>query len=160
MIRRTRRGSRDVVNRCKTHSGMLPRVPDAGSVGCRQPLGCGRNGPEQMAGWATWAMASVRAQSARTRHRPRKGSRKGRRNMVFVLDKRKKPLMPCSEKRARLLLKRGRAGIHVGPVAVRACGSFRVGKADGMRVEILSPASAGRWIMGIRKEGAAPPPQA
>lgn len=28
---------------------------------------------------------------------------------VFVLDKHKKPLMPCSEKRARLLLERGRA---------------------------------------------------
>src|SRR5579875_281427 len=32
--------------------------------------------------------------------------------MVFVLDKRKKPLMPCSEKRARLLLERGRARVH------------------------------------------------
>jgi len=31
---------------------------------------------------------------------------------VFVLDKRKKPLMPCSEKRARMLLSRGRARIH------------------------------------------------
>ena len=31
---------------------------------------------------------------------------------VFVLDKRKRPLMPCSEKRARLLLKRGRARVH------------------------------------------------
>jgi len=31
---------------------------------------------------------------------------------VFVLDKRKRPLMPCSEKRARLLLERGRARIH------------------------------------------------
>ncbi|MCR1344751.1 RNA-guided endonuclease IscB, partial [Acidithiobacillus ferrooxidans] len=31
---------------------------------------------------------------------------------VFVLDKRKKPLMPCSEKRARLLLERGRARVH------------------------------------------------
>jgi 5-methylcytosine-specific restriction endonuclease McrA len=31
---------------------------------------------------------------------------------VFVLDCRKKPLMPCSEKRARLLLKRGRARVH------------------------------------------------
>ena len=28
---------------------------------------------------------------------------------VFVLDKQKRPLMPCSEKRARLLLERGRA---------------------------------------------------
>lgn len=32
--------------------------------------------------------------------------------MVFVLDKRKRPLMPCSEKRARLLLQRGRAVVH------------------------------------------------
>jgi 5-methylcytosine-specific restriction endonuclease McrA len=32
--------------------------------------------------------------------------------MVFVLDKRKKPLMPCSEKRARLLLARRRAVVH------------------------------------------------
>jgi hypothetical protein len=28
---------------------------------------------------------------------------------VFVLNKNKQPLMPCSEKRARLLLERGRA---------------------------------------------------
>jgi hypothetical protein len=28
------------------------------------------------------------------------------------LDRRKKPLMPCSEKRARLLLERGRARVH------------------------------------------------
>lgn len=32
--------------------------------------------------------------------------------MVFVLDKHKKPLMPCSEKRARQLLERGKAVIH------------------------------------------------
>src|SRR5437773_9713893 len=32
--------------------------------------------------------------------------------MVFVLDKRGKPLMPCSEKRARLLLVRRRAVVH------------------------------------------------
>ncbi|MYL24782.1 HNH endonuclease [Halomonas alkaliantarctica] len=31
---------------------------------------------------------------------------------VFVLDKQKQPLMPCSEKRARLLLERGRAVVH------------------------------------------------
>ena len=31
---------------------------------------------------------------------------------VFVLDKRKCPLMPCGEKRARLLLERGRARVH------------------------------------------------
>jgi 5-methylcytosine-specific restriction endonuclease McrA len=39
---------------------------------------------------------------------------------VFVLDKRGKPLMPCSEKRARLLLKRGRARVHrVIPFVIR-----------------------------------------
>src|SRR5919199_2080094 len=31
---------------------------------------------------------------------------------VFVVDKRKKPLMPCPEKRARSLLERGRAVVH------------------------------------------------
>lgn len=40
--------------------------------------------------------------------------------MVFVLDKHKKPLMPCSEKRARLLLKKGRAVVHrVEPFTIR-----------------------------------------
>lgn len=39
---------------------------------------------------------------------------------VFVLDKSGKPLMPCSEKRARLLLERGRARIHrVLPFVIR-----------------------------------------
>ena len=40
--------------------------------------------------------------------------------MVFVLDKRKKPLMPCTEKRARLLLERGRAVVHkMAPFTIR-----------------------------------------
>jgi 5-methylcytosine-specific restriction endonuclease McrA len=39
---------------------------------------------------------------------------------VFVLDKQGKPLMPCSEKRARLLLKRGRARVHrITPFVIR-----------------------------------------
>lgn len=39
---------------------------------------------------------------------------------VFVLDTNKKPLMPCSEKRARLLLKRKRAVIHrMEPFTIR-----------------------------------------
>ncbi|MDP2129217.1 MAG: RNA-guided endonuclease IscB [Pseudohongiella sp.] len=32
---------------------------------------------------------------------------------VFVLDKRKRPMMPCTEKRARLLLSRGNAVVHL-----------------------------------------------
>lgn len=40
--------------------------------------------------------------------------------MVFVLDRSGKPLMPCSEKRARLLLARGRARVHrVLPFVIR-----------------------------------------
>ncbi len=39
---------------------------------------------------------------------------------VFVLDKHKKPLMPCTEKRARLLLERRRAVVHkMSPFTIR-----------------------------------------
>ena len=39
---------------------------------------------------------------------------------VFVLDRNSKPLMPCTEKRARLLLERGRARVHkVMPFTIR-----------------------------------------
>lgn len=39
---------------------------------------------------------------------------------VYVLDKQGHPLMPCSEKRARLLLNRGRARVHrVVPFVIR-----------------------------------------
>jgi 5-methylcytosine-specific restriction endonuclease McrA len=44
---------------------------------------------------------------------------------VFVLDKRKKPLMPCSEKRARLMLERGRARVHrMVPFTIRLVDRF------------------------------------
>lgn len=43
---------------------------------------------------------------------------------VFVLDRHHRPLMPRSEKRARLLLERGR-------VAVRATGSFNIQTPTG-----------------------------
>jgi len=40
--------------------------------------------------------------------------------MVFVLDRHKKPLMPCTPKRARLLLQRGQAVVHrVAPFVIR-----------------------------------------
>ncbi|MBK1649147.1 RRXRR domain-containing protein, partial [Rhabdochromatium marinum] len=39
---------------------------------------------------------------------------------VFVLDKQKRPLMPCTEKRARLLLERGRAVVvRLAPFTIR-----------------------------------------
>jgi 5-methylcytosine-specific restriction endonuclease McrA len=52
--------------------------------------------------------------------------------MVFVLDRRKKPLMPCSEKRARLLLERGRAVVHrLHPFTIRL--RDRVREASGLQ---------------------------
>ncbi len=43
--------------------------------------------------------------------------------MVFVLDRHKKPLMPCTEKRARQLLERGRAVVHkMAPFTIRLKG--------------------------------------
>ena len=39
---------------------------------------------------------------------------------VFVVDRHQKPLMPCSEKRARKLLARGRARVHrLMPFSIR-----------------------------------------
>jgi hypothetical protein len=46
---------------------------------------------------------------------------------VFVLNKQKNPLMPCSERHARLLLERGRAVIaHRYPFTIRL--KVRVGR--------------------------------
>jgi hypothetical protein len=40
--------------------------------------------------------------------------------IVFVLDKRKKPLMPCTNKRASKLLDKGRARVHkLIPLTIR-----------------------------------------
>jgi 5-methylcytosine-specific restriction endonuclease McrA len=47
------------------------------------------------------------------RYKTRKGIYWSFWKMVFVLDKRKRPLMPCSEKRARKLLDSGRARVHL-----------------------------------------------
>jgi 5-methylcytosine-specific restriction endonuclease McrA len=55
---------------------------------------------------------------------------------VFVLDKRKKPLMPCSEKRARQLLEKRRAVVHrLYPFTIRL--KVRVGgTAQPVRIKI------------------------
>ena len=48
--------------------------------------------------------------------------------MVLVLDMLKHPLMPCSEKRARQLLERGRAVVHqMGPFTIRVKGRVPAG---------------------------------
>lgn len=71
---------------------------------------------------------------------------------VFVLDKHKAPLMPCSEKRARLLLDRGRAAVvSVYPFAIRL--KDRVG-GDIQKVKIkLDPGSKETGIAVVRVSG-------
>ena len=71
---------------------------------------------------------------------------------VFVLDKRKQPLMPCSEKRARKLLDRGRAVVvRVHPFTIRL--KDRVG-GDTQPVRIkLDPGSRTTGVALVR-EGA------
>lgn len=73
---------------------------------------------------------------------------------VFVLDKRKKPLMPCSEKRARLLLTRGRAVVvRVYPFTIRL--KDRIGgQSQPVRLK-LDPGSQVTGVALVREEGAA-----
>lgn len=72
---------------------------------------------------------------------------------VFVLDKKKKPLMPCSEKRARLLLERGKARVHrMYPFTIRL--TERVdGDRQPVRVKI-DPGSKVTGVAVVREEGA------
>jgi len=74
---------------------------------------------------------------------------------VFVLDKHKKPLMPCSEKRARLMLERGRARVHrLHPFTVRLVDRVA---ADSVLQPIavkLDPGSKTTGIAAVREGGA------
>lgn len=72
---------------------------------------------------------------------------------VFVLDKRKKPLMPCSEKRARLLLERGRARVHrLAPFTIRLVDrTVEQSVLQPVRVK-LDPGSRTTGIALVREE--------
>ncbi len=75
--------------------------------------------------------------------------------MVFVLDKRKKPLMPCSERRARILLSRGRAVVHrLYPFTIRL--KDRVveeSELQPIRLKI-DPGSKHSGVALVREDGA------
>jgi hypothetical protein len=99
---------------------------------------------------------------------------------IPVIDKRKRPLMPCSEKRARLMLERGRAVVvgnypftirlrdRVGGktqpvriktdpgsnVAVRSRGSFNIGSVQDVSAKYCAPISRGDGY-GYNQEDAA-----
>ncbi len=70
---------------------------------------------------------------------------------VFVLDKKKKPLMPCSEKRARLLLERKKAVVHrMAPFTIRL--KERIGgETQPVRVK-LDPGSKTTGLAVVREE--------
>jgi hypothetical protein len=70
---------------------------------------------------------------------------------VFVLDRSGKALMPCSEKRARLLLERGRARVHrVVPFVIRLV-DRRVNTSDMQPLRIkLDPGSKATGLALVR----------
>ncbi len=71
---------------------------------------------------------------------------------VFVLDRKKKPLMPCSEKRARLLLSRGRARVHkMYPFTIRLVDRAR-GQVQPLQIKI-DPGSKQTGIAIVREAG-------
>lgn len=71
---------------------------------------------------------------------------------VFVLDKHGKPLMPCTEKRARLLLQRGRARVHRAvPFVIRLVDRTRA-DSDLQPVRVkLDPGSKTTGIAVVRE---------
>ncbi|MER3429279.1 MAG: hypothetical protein C4334_14545 [Pyrinomonas sp.] len=72
--------------------------------------------------------------------------------MVFVLDKRKRPLMPCTEKRARLLLRRGRAVVHwLHPFTIRL--KDRLLEESGLQPVGLKLDPGSKGAGGWRKRG-------
>ena len=85
------------------------------------------------------------------RPKARKGITKEKQLAVFVLDKHKKPLMPCSEKRARLLLEGKKAVVHrMAPFTIRL--KDRVGgETQPVRIKI-DPGSKTTGIVVVREE--------
>jgi uncharacterized caspase-like protein len=73
---------------------------------------------------------------------------------VFVLDRSGKPLMPCSEKRARLLLARARARVHrVMPFVIRLVDrEARACARQALRIK-LDPGSKVTGIALVREAG-------
>lgn len=73
---------------------------------------------------------------------------------VFVLDKRGKPLMPCTEKRARLLLERGRARVHrVVPFVIRLKDRLAEASVFQALAVKIEPGSRATGLALVRESG-------
>ncbi len=71
---------------------------------------------------------------------------------VYVLDTAGKPLMPCSEKRARLLLERGRARVHrLAPLVIRLVDRRQVDSAMQPLTLKLDPGSRFTGLALVRE---------
>ncbi len=75
--------------------------------------------------------------------------------MVFVLDRHKHPLMPCTEKRARLLLSRGQAVVHRrAPFTIRLRTRTRAESAvQPVRLKLDPGSKVTGWAV-LREDGA------
>jgi 5-methylcytosine-specific restriction endonuclease McrA len=77
--------------------------------------------------------------------------------MVFVLDREKRPLMPCSEKRARHLLHRGRAVVHrLQPFTIRLKDRLAEGSCCQPIVLKVDPGSKTTGMALVREERVSP----
>ncbi len=71
---------------------------------------------------------------------------------VFVLDKRKRPLMPCTNRRARVLLRRGRARVHkLYPFTIRLVDRYVEDSVLQDLTVKLDPGSKGTGIALVRE---------
>ncbi|MBI2571474.1 MAG: HNH endonuclease [Candidatus Schekmanbacteria bacterium] len=76
--------------------------------------------------------------------------------MVFVLDKRKRPLMPCTEKRARKLLAAGRARVHrLYPFTIRLVDRVLEHRVVAPLRLKLDPGSRTTGVAIVREDGPA-----
>ena len=81
--------------------------------------------------------------------------------MVYVLDKRKKPLMPCSLKHARQLLDRGRARVHKRcPFTIRLVDRFEEDSVLQPLTLKIDPGSKTTGMTLVREAGPKAEPRA
>jgi hypothetical protein len=74
--------------------------------------------------------------------------------MVFVLDKRKQPLAMCTEKRARLLLEKGRARVHKKfPFTIRLVDKLRESCVEQPLTLKIDPGSKVTGVALVREVG-------
>lgn len=105
----------------KTDSGVLPQPRTLESMPADTPGVGTKRGMEAAARVGATVVQPGRGESRREAAvAPQGAGREATNTTVFVLDRHKRPLMPTTERRARKLLKQGRAVVHRGfPFTIR-----------------------------------------